>query len=182
MKYAALLCGFLTLTLGCSGPQSAQPLARSDKATVRQQLDTQTSYHGKRVALEGYLFLANNTASEEEGRLYVSLYTEPMGAGERLVDLLVGAGQGKNQLHLPTTGKGKSAGYNTTQYKLDLSGARVFFHDGSAHDLKTRVRVSGTVRYVPQREGGFSHQEDPLNKGVQLYPFSLESLRLEAAP
>ena len=166
---------------GCAANGPGVPLAHSDKATVVQELDTRTAWQGKRVAVEGYVFLPGDSADEAEGKLELALYSRPLGAGDRLLNFQVGSGTAANQVQLPTLGKGKSAGYKTTSYQVDLSHSKVTLADGSAHDLKTKVVLSGTVQYVPLMSGGFSHMEDPMHKGVQLYPFRLQSVRMELA-
>ena len=164
---------------GCGAPGPGVRLSGSDKATVVKELDTRTDWQGKRVAVEGYVFLPGDSADEENGKLKLALYTKPMGAGDRLLDFQVGSGGGPNQVYLPTLGKGKTAGYKTTSYQVDLAQSKVTHSDGLSHDLKSKVLLSGTVTYVPLMNGGFSHMEDPLHKGVQFYPFSLESVRLD---
>ena len=166
---------------GCAARGPGVPLAHSDKATVVQELDTRTDWQGKRVAVEGYVFLPGDSAEEAEGMLELALYTKPLGAGDRLLNFQVRSGTAANQVHLPTVGKGKSTGYKTTSYQVDLGQSKVTLVDGSAHDLKTKVMLSGTVEYVPLMGGGFSHMEDPMHKGVQLYPFRLQSVQLELA-
>lgn len=167
------------LICACARNEQGTPLAHSDKATVRQELDSKTERNGQRVAVEGYLFLPGENAEEEDGTVGLALYTRPSGQGDRLLDLKVRAGRGPNQVWLATAGKGKTAGYKITSYEIDLKQSQLTTADGVAHDLKTRVKVSGTVKYVSLFSGGFSHQEDPLHKGVQLYPFSLEAVRLD---
>ncbi|MFN8607528.1 MAG: hypothetical protein U0931_08350 [Vulcanimicrobiota bacterium] len=175
-RIACLLFLFLG---GCAATGPGVRLPNSDKATVVKELDTRTDWQGKRVAVEGYVFLPGDSADEENGRLKLALFTKPMGAGDRLLDFQVASGGGPNQVNLPTVGKGKSAGYRTTSYQVDLAESKVTLADGSARELKSKVLLSGTVKYVPLMDGGFSHMEDPLHKGVQLYPFTLESIRFD---
>ena len=181
MVKSALFLGILLLT-GCAPSGPGTRLTHSDKATVRQELDTRTDWEGKRVAVEGYVFLPGDSADEEGGVLSLALFSKPLGEGDRLLDFKVASGTSKNQVLLPTQGKGKTAGYKTTSYQIDLAQSKLTLADGSAHDLKTRVLLSGTVKYVPQMNGGFSRMEDHLHKGVQLYPFSLESVQFDLAP
>lgn len=180
MRFQAFFLAALWL-VGCAAGGPGTRLAKSDKATVRQQLDTRTDWEGKRVAVEGYVFLPGDSADEENGVLSLALFTRPLGEGDRLLDFKITSGSGKNQVLLPTVGQGKSAGYKTTSYQIDLQQSKLTLADGSSHDLKTKVLLSGKVRYVPQMQGGFSHMEDPMHKGVQLYPFSLEAVQLDSA-
>lgn len=172
----------MLLLAGCGPSGPGVRLAHSDKATVRKELDLKTDWEGKRAAVDGYVFLPGDSADEEKGLLSLALYSKPLGEGDRLLDFKVGSGTGKNEVSLPTVGKGKSAGYKTTSYQIDLKQSKLTLADGSSHDLKTKIVLSGTVRYVPHFQGGFSHMEDPLHKGVELYPFSLESVQFDAAP
>ncbi|MBS2040924.1 hypothetical protein JST97_38415 [bacterium] len=178
MRAQSLFLAVLLLA-GCSPAGPGKRLAHSDKATVRKELDTQTEWNGKRVAVEGYIFLPGDSAEEENGLLSLALFSKPLGEGDRLLDFKVKSGTSSNQVHLATVGKGKSAGYKTTSYAIDLKQSQLILADGSSRDLKSKVLLSGTVRYVPQMNGGFSHSEDPMQKGVELYPFSLESVQLE---
>lgn len=174
-------CFAALLLIGCASAGPGTRLAHSDKATVRQQLDTRTDWEGKRVAVEGYVFLPGDSADEENGVLSLALFSKPLGEGDRLLDFKVASGTNKNQVLLPTVGQGKSAGYKTTSYQVDLQQSKLTLADGSTQDLKTKVLLSGSVRYVPEMKGGFSHAEDPMHKGVQLYPFSLEAIQFDSA-
>lgn len=69
------------------------------------------------------VFLPGDSADEENGVLSLALFTRPLGEGDRLLDFKIASGSGKNQVLLPTVGQGKSAGYKTTSYQIDLSRA-----------------------------------------------------------
>jgi hypothetical protein len=169
------------LLVGCTQNQPGQLLKASTPETVYQELDSQTSWSQKRVALDGYIFL-NSASTEESGSVGLSLYTQKRGQGERLLDLHVKLGAGPNQVQIPVLGKGKSAGYQTTKHQVDLG--KMAFQDGQgkSHSIDEKVRLSGTVEYVPHFQGGFSTVDDPLRPGKKIYPFQLKDVLLEIAP
>ena len=173
---------FQTLVLislvGCSQAGQGKLIAPATRASVRDQLDHKTDYHEKRVSLDGYIFLTSST-EQTDSQVGLALYSKPMGQGDRLVDFQVEAGQGKNQVHLPTIGKGKSAGYRRTEHKVDMDKATFTDADGRPHPLREQVRISGTVRYVKHFQGGFSKMKDPMDSSKELYPFALHDVRLD---
>ena len=170
----------LLLLAGCANTTPGELFTPASKSNVQEKLDWQTTYQKKRIAMDGFLFL-RGSSEESAGSVEMALYTQPMGEGERLVDLKAGTGTGKDEVHLPTIGKGKSAGYQRTELKVDVEAATYSDHDGKTHPLKDKMRLSGTVLYVDHFQGGFSHMADPMNKGKDIYAFSLSDVRFDPA-
>lgn len=169
----------LLFAVSCKDNSQGELLKESSRKYVDEALNYKTDYQGKRIAVDGYIFL-NLTASEENGTIGLQLFAKPKGDGVPLLDFKVGRGAGKNQVSIPTVGKGKTAGYKTTEYEVDVDKMKFTDNEGVEHPVTDKVRLSGTVKYVPHMNGGFSHMTDPMNKGKELYPFELEDVRLDA--
>lgn len=175
----AAVAGFLFAAAACKDNSQGELLKESSKKYVKETLDYKTDYEGKRIAVDGYIYL-NLSATEEGGKVGLQLFARPKGDGVGLIDFNVGTGAEKNEVSIPKLDKGRIAGYQTTQYAVDVDKMTFTDNDGSRHPITDKVRLSGTVKYVPQMDGGFSHMSDPMNKGRELYPFTLEDVRLDA--
>lgn len=169
----------LLFAVSCRDNSQGELLKESSKKYVDEALNYKTDYQGKRIAVDGFIFL-NQTADEEGGTVGLNLYAKPKGDGVPLIDFKIDMGAGKNQISIPTIGKGKTAGYKTTKYDVDIDKMTFTDNDGNQHPVTDKVRLSGTVEYVPHMNGGFSHMPDPMNTGKELYPFVLKDVRLDA--
>lgn len=175
----AAICNLLFASIACKDNSQGEPLKESSKQYIKETLDYKTDYEGKRIAVDGYIFL-NSSANQEGGTVELNLFARPKDDGIPLLDFKIGTGAGKNEVSIPTVGKGKIAGYKTTEFAVDVDKMTFTDNDGNVHPITQKVRLSGTVEYVPHMNGGFSHLPDPMNKGKELYSFTLEDVRLDA--
>lgn len=160
----------------CSNSSKGELLKESTKSFVRENLDYKTDYHKKRIAVDGYLWIGS--LRMENNKLNVALYTKPGGAGDQLLDIATERADSPNAVMFPMK-NGKSAGYNTTEHEINLDQMTFRDNDNNQFPVSQKMRVSGTVTYVENFQSGFSKMPDPLNKGKELYPFTLESARFD---
>ncbi len=167
------------LGASCRDTSTGELIKESSKKYVNETLNYKTDYQNKRIALEGFIY-PKETTDIEAGIATLEISTQPKSGGDNLADVKISLGEGKNEVIMPTQGKGKEVIYKTTQYDIDESKLKFVDNEGNQHPITDKVRLSGTVKYVDHFEGGFSHMPDPMNKGKELYPFVLKDVRLDA--
>lgn len=181
MKNIILLTLIIACSLfasSCKDDSPGELIKESTKKYVVETFDHQTDYHDKRIAIEGFIY-PKETTNIEAGNATLEISTQPKSGGDNLADVEIRLGDGKNQVVLPTQGKGKEVIFRTTEFKVDESKLKFFDSDGNQHPITDKVRLSGTVTYVKHYQGGFSHIPDPMNEGKENYPFVLKDVRLD---
>ncbi len=101
----------------CRDNSQGELIKESSKKYVNEILDHKTDLQKKRIALDGYIY-PKDTTDLSGGTATVIIGTQPGGKGDTLADIEVGTGGGKNEVVIPTKGKGKTCFIKLRSMKL----------------------------------------------------------------
>jgi hypothetical protein len=171
VRRAAIVAAALGLLAiqGCGGPDAGELVKESTSNYMTKNFSLSKTSEGKRIAVDGYLdFNSSGTFRFKSGETRViGLYTKPDAKGYSLVSFSAKLDSFQNNtLDLPTSGS--------------MSKARFVDNKGDKHLFTTKVRVSGTIKYVNMRPVELRDAET--KRTETHYSYELENIRFDLAP
>lgn len=163
----------------CGDSSQGELIKESTKTYVVENLDHKTDFNGKRIAIDGYIYIGG-TAEQEGSKLTLTIFTKPKGEGDALVQFETGDGDSKNTVTLPLLKNGKNEGYRTTRYDVDADKMKFTDNDGVVHPITDKVRVSANLEYIETFNHEFSHTPDPMHENQVIYSFYLKNTRFDS--
>ena len=151
----------VSVLYSCSAPATGEKVSYNE-------LNSNYSYHKKRVAVDGYLLWDEGDIWQKMGRkelVTVSLSEKPGGEGES-VSFTTYLGISKNEISINNGGQ---ATYTPEDVVIHLS-------DGKDVKIGQKIRVSGDANYLD------TTKFQPFRtKDLVKYSFNLENVKIESA-
>lgn len=167
----------LTLLIACGSAGTQGTVIAGDTATINQRLDWATTMQGERISVDGYIWMTDT--EDDNGEVTLSLQTAANGAGTSLLSFDIQRGDGANEILLNTEETASKSAVRR-EFNVDMASVRYNDNAGAPHPWSQRVRLSGTVEYVEDFQGGYSKISGPGNRDY--YSWALTDVRLDTAP
>lgn len=164
------------LISSCGGSGEGELLKSSSADFVKNAIQYNTDYDGKRIAVEGYVTFS--TADLEKGFAGVELSDKPIEGGETLLNFEIKEGKGKNNIDFGETSNSRSQGYKTTVSDVNIENVRIYDSKGNAHPLTQKIRLSGDIKYIKGMDGKYTSME-AFEKGKTQYNFEFKNVRVD---
>lgn len=165
------------LFTSCSQNSVGEPLKESTVKSVKETLHHNTDKDGKRVSVDGYMDF--NGSSEDKGIVTLLFFTQPGGTGNRLLNFNIKRGNGKNEIYIETSSKGKKDGPNAIAYDVDIDKLKFQDNEGTSYPLTQKIKLSGTVNYNKNFEGIYFSTDDIDSPRKKDYVYSFEDVRID---
>lgn len=170
-----IIATVVALALG-SCAREPEPPVHVEPSQVEALLEHSRDLDGRRVSVDGYVHIDDDSENGGIAMVY-TLMSRPRGLGDEVITFEAERGTGANRLDLPVLKTERLPDFagGSEVLTVDLTNARFIDGAGTAHPIRSKVRVTGVLASGPPLE-------DARAPAGKRYRPRLTDVAFEAAP